>query len=228
MTPLLGAETVQKMNLLVVQHQNILSLDQHTSDEAQMDLHNTSLTWKKVLSEYGDLFKGLGKIEGKLHLEIDESVTPVVMAPRRVPLAVKGKLKEDLDRLESLDVLKPVDEPTDWVFSLVATQKQSGKVQVCIDPQQLNQALKRQYYPIPVIEEILPEVSKARVFTKADLKDGFLQVQLDEESSKLTIFQTPWGRYRWLRMPRATLLQGLHGLLRNRLLHALRLENLIP
>ena len=84
---------------------------------------------------------------------------------------------------------------------MVATQKPSGKVRVCIYPQRLNQALKRRHYPLPVIEDILPELSKAKVFTKADLKDGFLQIQLDEESSKLTTFQTPWGRYRWLRMP---------------------------
>ena len=46
-----------------------------------------------------------------------------------------------------------------------------------------------------VIEDILPDLSKARVFTKADLKDGFLQIQLDDASSKLTTFQTAWGRY---------------------------------
>ena len=79
---------------------------------------------------------------------------------------------------------------------MVAPQKPSGKVRVCIDPQHLNQALKRRHYPLPVIEDILPELSKARVFTKADLKDGFLQIQLDDTSSKLTTFQTAWGRYR--------------------------------
>ena len=85
--------------------------------------------------------------------------------------------------------------------SLVVTQKPNGKVRVCIDPQRLNQALKRRHYPLSVIEDILPELSKGKVFTKADLKDKFPQVQLDEESSRLTTFQTPWGRYRWLRMP---------------------------
>ena len=101
------------------------------------------------------------------------------MPPRRVPVAVKGKLREELDRLESLGVLEKEDKPTQWVSSMVATQKPSGKVRVCIDPQRLNQALKRRHYPLPIIEDILPELSKARVFTKADLKDGFLQIQLD-------------------------------------------------
>ena len=61
----------------------------------------------------------------------------------------------------------------------------------------LNLALKRSHYPLPIIEEILPELSKAKVFSKVDLKEGFPQVELDEESSQLTVFQTPWGRYRF-------------------------------
>ena len=65
----------------------------------------------------------------------------------------------------------------------------------------LNQELKRSHYPLPLIDDILPDLSTVKVFSKADLQEGFLQVSLDEASSTLTTFQTPWGRYRWLRMP---------------------------
>lgn len=54
---------------------------------------------------------------------------------------------------------------------------------------------------MPALEERLPELSKARIFSPFDAKDGFYQVSLDEESSKLTTFWTPLGRYRYLRMP---------------------------
>ena len=84
---------------------------------------------------------------------------------------------------------------------MVAAKKQDGNIRLCIDPHYLNLALKRSHYPLPVIEEILPELSKAKVFSKIDLKEGFLQVELDEETSKLTVFQTLWGRYRFHRMP---------------------------
>lgn len=93
------------------------------------------------------------------------------------------------------------EEPTDWVSSLVVTEKPNGKLRACIDPQHLNKALKISHHPPPVIEDILPELADVKVFSKADFKDGFLQIQLDQESSKLTTFQTPWGRYRYLRMP---------------------------
>ena len=117
------------------------------------------------------------------------------MPPCRAPIAVRGKLREELDRLESLGVLEKEDKLTQWVSSMAAIQKPSKKVRVCIDRQHLKQALKRRHYPLLVIEDILPDLSKARVFTKADLKDGFLQIQLDDASSKLTTFQTAWGRY---------------------------------
>jgi len=54
---------------------------------------------------------------------------------------------------------------------------------------------------MPTIEELLPELNKARIFSSFDAKDGFYQVSLDDESSKLTTFWTPLGRYRYLRMP---------------------------
>ena len=85
--------------------------------------------------------------------------------------------------------------------SLVVSEKPNRKLGVCINPQHLNEALKRSHYLFPVIQDILPELTNVKVFSKADLKDGFLQIQLDEESSKLTTFQTPWGWYQYLRMP---------------------------
>ena len=65
----------------------------------------------------------------------------------------------------------------------------------------LNKALKRGHYPLPQLDDVLPCMSQAKVFTKADCKEGFLQIELDDESSLLMTFQTPWGRYRWTRMP---------------------------
>ena len=53
-------------------------------------------------------------------------------------------------------------------------KKQSGDLRICIDPKELNKALKRERYPIPVIEDVLPELSKARVFTKVDAHNGYL------------------------------------------------------
>ena len=78
-------------------------------------------------------------------LEIDTSARPVRQPLRRVPLAMKPKLKVELNRLEKIGVMKRVDMPTDWVSSLVIVKKPNGKLRICIDPKPLNQALKRSH-----------------------------------------------------------------------------------
>lgn len=54
---------------------------------------------------------------------------------------------------------------------------------------------------MPTIEEVATKLSRAKVFSVLDVKSGFWQVSLDDEFSKLTTFNTPYGRFRWLRMP---------------------------
>ena len=194
-TPFIGARAAQPMGLLVVQHHNNQLVSNNQALAASRS-QSTSLTKEQVLTDFADISKGLGRMEGKLDLEVDDSVSPVVMPPRRVPVALKGKFKEEIDRLIDVGVLAKVEEPTKWVPSAVVTAKPNGKVRVCIDPRPLNKALHRSHYHLPVIDDILPDLGKARVFSKADLKDGFLQIELDDESSRLTTFETPWGRHR--------------------------------
>ena len=153
--PLLGLETAQKMKLLVVQTQNILSIRE---DTLSFDAEKPKFTRDIVMSEYPDVFgEELGRMEGKVHLETDPNVAPTVMPPRRVPVALKEKLKNELDRLTQRKVISPIQEPTDWVSSMIAAKKPDGNIRLCIDPHNLNPALKRSHYPLPIIEEILPE-----------------------------------------------------------------------
>ena len=93
---------------------------------------------ERIAATYPDVFQGLGCMEGTLHLEVDGSALPSIMPPRRVPLALKKRLKEELARLEKASVINKEEDPTDWVSSLVVTEKPNGKLRVCIDPQHLN------------------------------------------------------------------------------------------
>ena len=97
-------------------------------------------------------------------------------------------------------IIVPVDEPTDWVSLMSVAEKKSG-IRICIDPRPLNEALKREHYKLPTLEDVLPELSKAKVFSVCDLKSAYLHCELDHSSRLLTTFATPFGRYRWLRLP---------------------------
>ena len=68
-----------------------------------------------------------------------------------------------------------------------------GKLRLCIDPRDLNKAIKRPKYQMPMLDEILPTLARAKVFTVLNAKDGFHQVKLDEASSYLTTFWTLLG-----------------------------------
>ena len=93
-----------------------------------------------------------------------------------------------------------ITEPTDWVNSMVTVVK-VDKIRMCLDPKDLNRAVRREHYKIPTVEEIVADLTGATVFSVIDAKSGFLQIKIDYESSLLTTFNTPVGRYRWLRLP---------------------------
>ena len=143
----------------------------------------------------------LSQLPFKHSIVLKENAKPVVHAPRRVPVALRSQLKEELQRMEQLGVISSVDEPTDWVNSMVVTKKPNGKLRVCLDPRDLNQNIKREHYQIPKREEIYAEMANACIFSKLDASTAFWQVALDAESSKLTTFNTPYGRRRYNRIP---------------------------
>ena len=121
---------------------------------------------------------------------MDEAVKPVQNTRRRVPIPVREELYAKLKSMEAEKVIHKVEEPTAWISNIVVVKK-PNKLRICLDPQNLNKGIRRNHYPIPTIEEVTPRVAKARVFSVADAKDGFLQVVLDEKSSYLTTFWTP-------------------------------------
>ncbi|CAI5681987.1 unnamed protein product [Oreochromis niloticus] len=158
-------------------------------------------TKEELVEMYADVFTGLGEFPGVHHIHTDSNATPVIHACRNVPLSIMDPLKKTLQDLQNRDVITPVNEPTDWVNSLVATQKKNGTLRVCLDPCDLNQAVKRQHYSIPTHEDVRSKLAGKSIFTILDEKDGYWQIKLDEPSSKLCTFNTPWGRYRFLRLP---------------------------
>lgn len=84
---------------------------------------------------------------------------------------------------------------------MVVVRKPNGNLRIWIDLKDFYKVLKRSLYRLPTIEDILPDLSRAKVFSTFDVKNGFWHIELDDESSKLTTFNTPFGRYRRLRLP---------------------------
>ena len=150
--------------------------------------------------KYPTVFKGLGSL-GMYHITLEDKHTPIINPPRRIPHSLKQRLKQTIDKNVKSGVLVKVDQPTDWVSNLVVIEKKDGTLRMCLDPKDLNKAIKREHYTIPTMQDIASEFHGKKVFSTLDLKDGYWQIQLDEESSLLCTFNTPFGHYRFTRMP---------------------------
>ncbi|XP_041379666.1 uncharacterized protein K02A2.6-like [Gigantopelta aegis] len=177
----------------------------HKSRNIPKSLKSTTLphieTKEELLKQFPDRFQGIGKCPGEFHITLEADAEPVVQPPRKYPIQLKDELKTELDKMESLSVITKVQEPTDWVSSIAFSRKSNGKLRVCLDPKDLNKAINRTFHKTPTLEEITHKFSEARVFSKLDAKHGYWSIVLDSESSYLTTFNSPFGRYRFLRLP---------------------------
>ena len=137
------------------------------------------------VKEYSVCFGEIGTVKKTYRIYLDPSVPPVIDACRKVPIAVHDRLKQELHRMENLKIITPVSEPTEWVSSVVTTEKPNGKLRVCLDPNNLNKAMRRHHHKIPTPEEIFSRMSGAKHFTKLDAStNAYWQVPLDDESSE--------------------------------------------
>lgn len=116
-------------------------------------------------------------------------------------VGIEDAVKEELDQLVEKGVLVPMTEPTEWVSQMAVVHKPNGKLHRCIDPQSLNEALKHEHYRLPVLDDVLPKHRDAKGFSKIDWWEAYWHVKPDKEHSKLTTMITPFGQYRWKRLP---------------------------
>ena len=185
---ILGLKSSTDLNLIIFNH------------EIKNQPSDSKLT-QTILKDYADVFDGIGCFEGECKITVDPNVQPVVHAPRRVPIAVKDSLKEELDSLVNQGILSPVTYPTDWVNSCVCVTKSNGKIRLCLDPKDLNKAIKRPHYITPTLDDVFAEMSGAKYFSILDARSGYWNIKLDSKSADLTTFNTTFGRFRFNRMP---------------------------
>lgn len=115
-----------------------------------------------IVQSFADVFKGFGVLPFTYKIQLRENAQPVVHAARRVPTPLRDRLKKELDRMTTLGVIKKVEEPTDWVNSMVCAKKKNGDLRVCMVPKDLNENIKREHYQIPKREEITSEMAGAK------------------------------------------------------------------
>ena len=124
---------------------------------------------------------------------MDTQAKPLYFKARSVPFALKQKVEQELERLESQDVITPI-RFSEWATPIVPVVKNDGTVRVCGDYKlTANKVSKTNMYPLPKIEELFASLSGGQTFTKLDLSHAYLQVPLAEESQKYLVINIQKG-----------------------------------
>ena len=93
---------------------------------------------------YPKLFTGLGCLKTPYHIQTDPSVTPVVTPCRNHPVGVRDRLKQTLSEMETMGVIR--------THGLVNSLEM--KLRICLDPRPLNNAIRREHFQLPTLEDI--------------------------------------------------------------------------
>ena len=102
-----------------------------------------------------------------------------------------------------MDIISPlgVDKTSEWCNSFVSVPKANNKVSLCLDTVQLNQALIRPVHRGPTLNDILPRLNNVQYMSINNMSSGYHNLKLDVQSSYLTTFSCPFGRYQYKHLP---------------------------
>ena len=118
--------------------------------------------------------------------------------------------KEELRCLQEMNIIMPlgVDKTLEWCNGFVLVPKANGKVRLCLDPAQFNQALIRPAHRGPTLNNTLPKLNNVQSMSIIDASSGYHNLKLDKQSSYLTTFSCPFGRYQYKCLPFRAVLAG--------------------
>lgn len=199
-----GEKTLPAFRFHIARHgTNLLGLDLFTSlgfallDTTGSEIHTVATPWQQ---QWPALFSGVGCLQTFAHQPLlDPKVVPVIQPLRRSPLALRDDISTELQRMLDDDIIEQVNA-SPWISNLVAAKKKSGLLRLCVDLRAVNKAIIPDKYPLPTTEELTAQFYGSTVFSKLDLRQGYLQVPLHPDSRNLTAFITHKGVFRYKRM----------------------------
>ena len=156
-----------------------------------------------LLQKHDLLFKEeVGTVKPqKATLHVKPDAIPRFFKPRPLPFTIKDAIGQELDRLEKQGIIRKVDS-SDWAAPIVAVPKKDGRFRLCGDYKvTINQALSVDQYPLPKPEDLFASLANGTLFTKLDLSQAYLQLQLDESSMPYVTVNTHQGLYQYTRLP---------------------------
>ena len=209
---LYGSTTINSFTFHVVRNgENLMGVDlfdrlgfhilDHTSTTISTVQSSSSI--QSILHKYPEIarYDPTKKIKFYSHLpNINPDIPFTQQKLRRLPQTMLDPVCKKLKQMEADGILERIDS-SPCVSNMVVVKKPDGDLRICNDLSDVNKAVIPDTYPLPTIDELSEFFAGATVFSKIDLKWGYLQVELAPESRYLTAMITPIGLFQWRRLP---------------------------
>ena len=195
-------------NVHTVDEQSFVSLNEHIVSSPQLDFDKAVShlpeterdRFKSLLSEFSDMFTGLGRTNLVEHSIPTGSARPVSQHYRRTPVHLKDKVKTQLDGLLGQGILEPVSD-SQWANPLVLVKKSNGDIQICGDFRRLNAVTIPSVQVIPQIEDCLNRLAGVKWVTTVDLNQAYHQIPIKRSDRDKTTITTEFGLRRYTTAP---------------------------
>ena len=185
------------------------SVIQNNQCESKLNLNDLDVPQQyrpqieKIILQNQDLFANkdseLGHTETvKMQLDVGDN-EPIKMRPYRTPIKNREVIDKAVDEMLDANVICRSRSP--WSFPVVIVDKKDGSKRFCVDFRRLNKITKKNSDPLPLIDDILALLGKAKYFTSLDLKSGYWQVAMDEKDKEKTAFACHKGLFEFNVMP---------------------------
>lgn len=119
--------------------------------------------------------------------------------PYRLAPIEREKVKQIIDDLLEKRIIQ--ESESEYASPILLVKKKDGRDRLCVDYRALNQIIEKERYPLPLIEDQIDRLGKAKYYIAIDMNNGFYQIAIEPESTKYTAFVTPDGHFEFLKMP---------------------------
>lgn len=186
---LMGRDLCNKLNVHLTTESNFTNVN-------FIDDDNVLSKYKQYLSN-----NTVSNVKQTVTVNVKPGTQPIFSKSRTVPLRFKELVKKELKRLENAGIITKVFR-SDWASPTVNVLKDENNIRICGDYSvTINKHSDVIQYPLPSIDDVITQVGDAKVFSKIDLMQAFLQLPLNEQSKELTTINTVEGLYKYNFLP---------------------------
>ena len=194
---LLRIDEEKELKGLKKEFKEVLKKTSHVTKKESEMLLKCLLRNKDVISVRGE---NLGFTKAyQFEVKLMDGTRPINVPPYRIPQSQQKLVDEHVKDMLEKDVIEPSNSP--WSAPVLLVKKKDGTLRFCVDYRRLNAVTIPDRFPIPLMQDIVNSLGKAKYFTSLDLLSGYWQMSVDENSKAMTAFSTHSGHYQFKRLP---------------------------